>query len=146
MKHKAPSGLLPALALIFALILSACAGSGGESAEPPSQPPAGSATGSAPAPASSPASGGAALEVTGNEYSFDPVELSAPADTDVSLTLRNEGGLEHDWSIQGQDVRIVAEPGQTGTGTFNLPPGTYAFYCSIPGHEAAGMQGTLKVG
>ena len=35
-----------------------------------------------------------------------------------------------------------------GTSTIdiaNLKAGTYTFYCSVPGHEAAGMKGTLTV-
>ena len=35
--------------------------------------------------------------------------------------------------------------GGTRTLTLTLPPGTYTFYCSVPGHEAAGMKGTLTV-
>jgi uncharacterized cupredoxin-like copper-binding protein len=27
----------------------------------------------------------------------------------------------------------------------NLPPGVYTFYCTVPGHEAAGMKGKLVV-
>jgi uncharacterized cupredoxin-like copper-binding protein len=29
--------------------------------------------------------------------------------------------------------------------TLHLKPGTYTFYCSVPGHRAGGMQGTLTV-
>jgi len=29
--------------------------------------------------------------------------------------------------------------------TVTLKPGTYQFYCPVPGHKAAGMKGTLTV-
>jgi len=37
---------------------------------------------------------------------------------------------------------VHANPGETATGTVRLEPGTYTYYCSIPGHKAA-MTGVL---
>lgn len=115
--------------LLLAMTLAACGGDSGSGSE---------AEGSAPA--------GESVDVSATEFAFDPAELSAPADTDVTVNLINNGGVEHDWVIRDQDVKAAATPGQTGTATFNLPAGTYTFYCSIPGHEAAGMAGTLTIG
>ena len=48
------------------------------------------------------------------------------------------------WS--GKLFREVPQPvnGEQSV-TFSAPPGTYAFYCAIPGHESIGMRGTLTV-
>jgi uncharacterized cupredoxin-like copper-binding protein len=35
--------------------------------------------------------------------------------------------------------------GGVSTVNVKLAPGTYTFYCSVPGHRQAGMQGTLTV-
>jgi uncharacterized cupredoxin-like copper-binding protein len=35
--------------------------------------------------------------------------------------------------------------GGSKTLSLNLKPGTYKFYCSVPGHRMAGMEGTLTV-
>jgi uncharacterized cupredoxin-like copper-binding protein len=35
--------------------------------------------------------------------------------------------------------------GASNTLSLNLKPGTYTFFCSVPGHRQAGMQGTLVV-
>jgi uncharacterized cupredoxin-like copper-binding protein len=43
---------------------------------------------------------------------------------------------------------LAATPTFTGgsrTLTIKLKPGTYTFYCSVPGHRQAGMEGTLKI-
>jgi len=39
----------------------------------------------------------------------------------------------------------TVQPGGASTVTADLKPGTYTFYCPVPGHEAAGMKGTLTV-
>ena len=48
-----------------------------------------------------------------------------------------------------EKFRVVKGP-VVGTGgdskfTVTLKPGTYTFFCSVPGHEAGGMKGTLVV-
>lgn len=123
--------------LLLAMTLAACGGGSDSGSEGEASPPAGD---------SAPAAIGESVDVSATEFAFDPAELSAPADTDVTVNLTNNGSVEHDWVIRDQDVKAVATPGQTGTATFNLPAGAYTFYCSIPGHEAAGMVGTLTVG
>ncbi|HEY8303498.1 MAG TPA: plastocyanin/azurin family copper-binding protein [Solirubrobacteraceae bacterium] len=73
--------------------------------------------------------------------------LSAKAG-EVAIAFTNMSPLEHNMTIaQGTKV-LGATPtfaGGSKTLTLNLKPGTYTFYCSVPGHRAAGMEGKLTV-
>jgi plastocyanin len=66
----------------------------------------------------------------------------------VSITMTNMSPLEHNLTIaQGTKV-LGATPtfvGGSRTVTLTLKPGKYVFYCSVPGHRQAGMEGTLTV-
>lgn len=74
--------------------------------------------------------------------------LSAKAGQ-VTIAFSNASPLEHNLTVaQGSKV-LGATPtflGGEKTLTLNLKPGTYAFYCTVPGHRAAGMEGKLTVG
>jgi plastocyanin len=66
----------------------------------------------------------------------------------VMLRMANKSSVPHDIAITGNGVSQVGQivsNGGTSTVTAHLAPGTYTFYCSVPGHEAAGMKGTLTV-
>ena len=62
--------------------------------------------------------------------------------------LTNDSSVPHDVAIEGNDVsatsETVADGGQTSVSA-TLAPGTYTFSCTVPGHEEAGMKGTLAV-
>ncbi|HXR30422.1 MAG TPA: plastocyanin/azurin family copper-binding protein, partial [Solirubrobacterales bacterium] len=67
----------------------------------------------------------------------------------VTINFNNPQPLTHDVEIedsQGEDVAKteLIEEGEDSTSA-NLKPGTYTFYCSVPGHREAGMEGTLTV-
>jgi uncharacterized cupredoxin-like copper-binding protein len=81
---------------------------------------------------------------------FDPSTLTAKAGQPIQVTLDNSSGkLAHDFDITdgvSQPVMVTAQPGQTANVTFTInTPGTYMFFCNQPGHEQAGMKGTLTV-
>ncbi|MTV24759.1 hypothetical protein FTX61_04905 [Nitriliruptoraceae bacterium ZYF776] len=87
-----------------------------------------------------------AITVEAGDLYFDPEELTTAAG-EVTVTLDNVGSAEHDFVIEeAGDVEVVyADPGESATGTVELEAGTYTYYCSIPGHRTAGMEGTLEV-
>jgi plastocyanin len=92
------------------------------------------------------AGGGEEVEVEGKEFAFNPTELSAPAGT-VTFKLKNTGTVVHTFLIEevADLKKIVAAKAATGTGTVDLKPGEYVYFCDETGHRAAGMEGTLKV-
>jgi uncharacterized cupredoxin-like copper-binding protein len=94
---------------------------------------------------------------------FDPAVVTVSAGEPVVITLRNDDPIEHEWIVGTPDVH---ERHRSGTEPFHdaiptevtIPslatrvtmvtfetPGDYAFICHLPGHEAYGMTGTLRV-
>jgi plastocyanin len=66
----------------------------------------------------------------------------------VTIDFTNPSALEHDVAIEGNGEEIVGSEliakGKTSVSA-ELAPGTYTFYCTVPGHREAGMEGTLTV-
>ena len=65
----------------------------------------------------------------------------------VTFDMPNKSALGHDIALQGVPGAQgkVVQQGGTSTFTVTLKPGKYTFYCTVPGHEQAGMKGTLTV-
>jgi plastocyanin len=67
----------------------------------------------------------------------------------VTVDFINPQALTHDVAIEtssGEEVgktELIASGSDTTT--VDLKPGAYTFYCSVPGHRDAGMEGTLTV-
>jgi plastocyanin len=83
---------------------------------------------------------------TGN-LKFDKSALSAKAGA-VRITLTNPSPVEHNVTLQtpaGVKGGKTVGKGGSSTVLVQLKPGRYVFYCSVPGHRQAGMQGTLTV-
>lgn len=86
------------------------------------------------------------VEVTANEFQFDPSELTLPANQAAEIELTNGGVVEHDMTIDAIEFNLLAPIGETVTGNIGpLDAGSYEIYCSIPGHKESGMIGTLAV-
>ena len=76
--------------------------------------------------------------------------LAAPlAGQQVTLTLVNEGTVKHNLTIKDTGLNVSQDVGvgKTETVTFTAPakPGQHRIVCDQPGHEQAGMVGTLVV-
>lgn len=67
----------------------------------------------------------------------------------VTINFTNRSPLPHNVTIANAQGKVLgATPtfmGGTKTLSLTLPAGTYTYYCSVPGHEQAGMKGTLTV-
>jgi plastocyanin len=83
----------------------------------------------------------------GGAFRFDKKTLEAPAGK-VTIEMKNPATLQHNVVIEGNGVDKagpVVGQGGTSTATADLKPGKYTFYCSVDGHEQAGMKGALTV-
>jgi len=82
------------------------------------------------------------------QLAYNTKSLSAKAGT-VSIDFTNSSPLPHNVTIESSSgAKVGATPTFSGGSkslSVNLKPGTYKFFCSVPGHRQAGMEGTLTV-
>jgi plastocyanin len=125
MPQRARPWLRPVLAAALLLVASGCTEDG--SGEP------------------LPEVGDDTLVVTGqDDLTWDVEQLSAPAG-EIEFLLVCEDQVAHDLVIDETGERVATCPRDGhGLGKVELGPGSYTYYCSIPGHERT-MRGTLEV-
>lgn len=66
----------------------------------------------------------------------------------VTFNVRNDGPSPHNFTLtlNGADKgTMTLDPNVAASLTLDLTPGTYAYRCTIPGHDLLGMKGTLAV-
>jgi plastocyanin len=87
----------------------------------------------------------ATIRIQAGNFFFKPGTVHAPAGID-RVELVGRGG-DHTLVIDGvKDFKLsVGGDGDTDSAKVNFRPGKYTFYCDIPGHRAAGMEGTITV-
>jgi len=91
------------------------------------------------------ADGARRIEVSATIDAFDPEEITAEVGEDLAIVLTSED-LLHDFTIDELDAHVAADRGETAEGGVTADEvGTYTYYCSVPGHREAGMEGTLTV-
>ena len=86
---------------------------------------------------------GTAVTVTATEFHFKLSKTSVPHGS-VTFTVVNKGKLAHDFKIAGKKTALI-KPGKSAKLTVTLKKGKSAYLCTVPGHAAAGMKGTLTV-
>jgi plastocyanin len=142
--------------LVLALASAALVACGGSNSTTTTSTPGGGETsGGAAAEGGKEAGGGegggstVAFEADPNgELAYTTTEASAKAG-EVTVDFNNPQGLTHDVAIEdssGEEVgktELIA--GEETSTTVNLKPGTYTYFCTVPGHREAGMEGTLTV-
>ncbi len=127
--------------LAAGLVLGACGGGGSDKAK---------SSGDSGAQADKTAlvtPNGPKVEVSAREFAFTPSAVTLKAGEPTTIVLENDGGIEHDFSVSDAGFTLAVPASQTGQKVLTIPkPGTYPFHCSVPGHEGAGMKGTITVG
>jgi nitrite reductase (NO-forming) len=89
----------------------------------------------------------ALARVTARGLRFDPTDLEIRAGVN-ELELANRDSREHTLVISELAVAILAGAGQTVRSTVVVHRrnrGRFPFFCSIPGHREAGMEGMIEV-
>lgn len=114
--------------------------------------------------------GATEVTVTATDFTYSPSSITVPVGQPVTITLDNEGAVEHDFVVDkisvedveasesgpamhhqmgempDYDLHFYANAGDSAVLKFTpLEPGTYEIYCTIKGHKEAGMIGKLIV-
>jgi len=120
--------------------------------------------------ASQPSKSATDITVEMIDFAYNPSSITVPAGKPVTVTVKNIGNIEHDFVVekidattkvikdsgsdahhahgeeQNYDLHISANAGDTSVFQLTVSePGTYKVFCSVEGHEEAGMIGELVV-
>ena len=150
MPRKPLIAVIAAALAAASLGLSACGDDDDASAtttEAPAAATTAPATTEAPATTAAPAGGSVSVEADpSGQLAFVQKTLTAPAGS-VTITLTNDAPVPHNVAVRGNGVDSppsdTIQGGGTADLTVDLPAGEYEYYCAVPGHEQAGMKGTL---
>jgi plastocyanin len=86
----------------------------------------------------------ATIRIQAGNFFFKPGSVDAPAGID-RVELVGRGG-DHTLVIDGvKDFKLSVGDGDRDSAKVRFRPGTYTFFCDIPGHRNAGMEGTITV-
>ncbi|HSD23786.1 MAG TPA: plastocyanin/azurin family copper-binding protein [Solirubrobacterales bacterium] len=85
---------------------------------------------------------------SGSELAYEQKDASAKAGS-VTIDFQNNESIPHDVAVEDSSGKQLGATDLVASGssttTVDLTPGTYTFFCTVPGHRDAGMEGTLTV-
>ena len=84
------------------------------------------------------------VQVTETEFKIALAGYKAKAGK-FTFDVKNAGKIPHDLAIRGGPKTKLIQPGATAQLVVTLKPGRYHLYCSVPGHEQAGMKVDIAV-
>ena len=100
--------------------------------------------GFAAATASTTTISGNAVAISATNARFSATTLTANHGT-VTVDFTNNDLFWHTFTVSALNVDIRAPVKGSRQLSFTAPPGTYEFFCAIPGHKQIGMRGTLII-
>jgi uncharacterized cupredoxin-like copper-binding protein len=95
-------------------------------------------------PAGARSTGGTVSVALGKPSEFKIAVKGAATAGTVTFKVTNGGALPHDFKIGGKKTAML-QPGSSATLKVNLKSGKFPYLCTVSGHAAAGMKGTLAV-
>ena len=136
------------IAALSVVGLAACGSSSNNNTTTAASTPASTST----APAAGGAKGGASTvnisTPSGSTLAYNQKSVSATAGN-VTIDFNNAQPLQHDVAVADSSGKVLGQTdlvaSSSATTSVNLQKGTYTFYCTVPGHREAGMEGTLTV-
>jgi uncharacterized cupredoxin-like copper-binding protein len=142
---------LPLVALgLGAILVGGCGSSKSTSSSASTAAPETTTPATTPSTAA-PSGGASALSISADpqgELKYSTTSLSAKSGS-VAIAFKNDAPLSHNLTVESPSGSTEgATPtfqGGSKVLTLNLKPGTYKFFCTVPGHRQAGMEGTLVV-
>jgi uncharacterized cupredoxin-like copper-binding protein len=150
---KKAAAALVLIVAAFALVACGSSSSSGSSESTATETTAESSAGSGGGGEAGGSSGGASSTVEieadpSGELAYTTKAASAKAGK-VTIDFKNPQPLAHDVAIESSGGETIGQTELVTEGSsstvVNLKPGTYTFYCTVPGHREAGMEGTLTV-
>lgn len=144
--------LAPLFALLLAaLALAACGGGSDTTGEESAPAPETTQEAEGEKEAEGGSAGSAAVDIEADpsgQLAFTSDSATAKAGK-VTVNFTNTSPVPHDVRIEssgGEELggtEVISESSESAT--VDLKPGEYTYFCSIPGHRQAGMEGTLTV-